>query len=123
MAILEAFIYDPLVTSKINPPKMAELSGRAAAVAMGEEQSSNQAAISVARTWYYPADAEIERDPENVNAKALQLVRRVSNKLSGRDFGTKVTPMDISSQVDKLINEATSVANLSQCYVGWCPFW
>ena len=123
MAILEAFIYDPLVTSKINPPKMAELSGRAAAVAIGEEQSSNQAAISVARTWYYPADAEIERDPENVNAKALQLVRRVSNKLSGRDFGTKVTPMDISSQVDKLINEATSVANLSQCYVGWCPFW
>ena len=32
-------------------------------------------------------------------------------------------PMAIAEQVDKLIIEAQSHENLSQLYIGWCPFW
>jgi FKBP12-rapamycin complex-associated protein len=31
--------------------------------------------------------------------------------------------LDVRSQVERLISEATSHVNLCQCYVGWCPFW
>lgn len=31
--------------------------------------------------------------------------------------------LDVSAQVERLIQEATSLQNLSQCFVGWCPFW
>jgi len=31
--------------------------------------------------------------------------------------------MDVGVQVDRLIEQATSHANLCQCYIGWCPFW
>jgi hypothetical protein len=29
---------------------------------------------------------------------------------------------DVPAQVEKLIQQATAVENLCQCYVGWCPF-
>lgn len=32
-------------------------------------------------------------------------------------------PMAIAEQVDKLIIEAQSHENLSQLFIGWCPFW
>ena len=47
---------------------------------------------------------------------------RVRDKLTGRDFGNDV-PLGTSTQVNKLILQATSHENLSQCYIGWCPFW
>lgn len=35
----------------------------------------------------------------------------------GRDFGNGI--LDVSSQVDRLIREATSMENLCLSYVGW----
>jgi FKBP12-rapamycin complex-associated protein len=32
-------------------------------------------------------------------------------------------PPLLSVQVQRLIDQATSVENLCQCYIGWCPFW
>jgi FKBP12-rapamycin complex-associated protein len=32
-------------------------------------------------------------------------------------------PMGIPEQVDKLIKDAQCHENLSQLYIGWCPFW
>jgi FKBP12-rapamycin complex-associated protein len=58
---------------------------------------------------------------DNLNKKALQVIKRVSNKLTGRDFGPD--PLGIPEQVQKLILQATSHENLCQCYIGWCPFW
>ena len=40
----------------------------------------------------------------------------------GGDFGND-EPLDARTQVNKLILQATSHENLSQCYIGWCPFW
>jgi len=56
------------------------------------------------------------------NARALEVLARVAQKLTGRDF--KVTEeLEVDRQVDKLIIEATNLENLCQHYVGWCPFW
>lgn len=49
------------------------------------------------------------------------MVTRVSNKLTGRDFNPRVT-LDVRTQVDKLIQQATSLENLCQCYIGWLVY-
>lgn len=84
--------------------------------------------------------------PEALNSGAISVINRVSSKLTGKDFRdmkpgrSKRTPgldefdeghdkkkeewpLSVKSQVDRLIEEATSVQNLCQSYVGWCPFW
>jgi serine/threonine-protein kinase mTOR len=63
-----------------------------------------------------------ERPSEVLNARALAVMSRVSNKLTGRDFDDAET-LDIPAQVQRLIAQATSHENLCQCYIGWCPFW
>lgn len=56
------------------------------------------------------------------NARALEVLDRVSQKLTGRDFKPN-EELDIVSQVNKLIGEATRLENLCQHYIGWCSFW
>jgi FKBP12-rapamycin complex-associated protein len=60
--------------------------------------------------------------PEVLNTRALTVMNRVSNKLTGRDFKPNIT-LDVPLQVQRLILQATSLENLSQCYIGWCAFW
>ena len=60
--------------------------------------------------------------PEVLNHKAVEVVDRVSNKLTGSDFGND-PPLTVEKQVQKLIEQASDHENLSQCYIGWCPFW
>lgn len=83
--------------------------------------------------------------PEALNSGAISVINRVSSKLTGKDFRdmkpgrwkrtigldnfnensskNEEWPLSVKSQVDRLIEEATSVQNLCQSYVGWCPFW
>lgn len=61
-------------------------------------------------------------DHDPLNRRALSVIKRVSKKLTGCDFGS-ATALDVKEQVSKLIEQATSHENLCQCYVGWCPFW
>ena len=56
-----------------------------------------------------------------LNSKAVAVINRVQNKLTGRDFRQNAT-LAVPAQVDKLIQQATAVENLCQCYIGWCPF-
>ena len=78
-------------------------------------------------------------EPEALNKKALDIVQRVRDKLTGRDFNKEVgtvsgmsrllkqfllqESLKVAEQVDLLIVQATSHENLCQCYIGWCPFW
>lgn len=65
-----------------------------------------------------------EAPQEALNAKAVDVIRRVQDKLTGLDFARGGSePCDVSEQVDLLIAQATSNERLCQCYVGWCPFW
>ena len=59
-------------------------------------------------------------EPEALNERAVRVIRRVDNKLTGREFGEEHT---VSIQVQRLIEAATSHQNLSKLFVGWCPFW
>lgn len=62
------------------------------------------------------------QEAETQNARAVEVLDRVSQKLTGRDFKTE-EELDVISQVHKLILEATKLENLCQHYIGWCSFW
>lgn len=64
--------------------------------------------------------------------KAMAIISRVRDKLTGKDFAQEVAmsskdasdkPLSIEKQVNLLILQATDNENLCQCYIGWCPFW
>jgi phosphatidylinositol kinase/protein kinase (PI-3 family) len=65
------------------------------------------------------AEAEL---PEVMNERAVAITKRIHNKLTGRDFSPKKS-LDVAQQVDLLIKQATDIANLSHCYLGWAPYW
>lgn len=56
------------------------------------------------------------------NARALEVLDRVQQKLTGTDF-KNAGEMDVVTQVNRLIIEATKLENLCQHYIGWCSFW
>jgi FKBP12-rapamycin complex-associated protein len=56
--------------------------------------------------------------PEALNKKALVIIKRVREKLTGRDFLNEEM-LTVQKQVDLLIQQATSNENLCQCYIGW----
>lgn len=64
----------------------------------------------------------VEIQPEQLNQRAVTILNRVTNKLTGRDFNPDQT-LDVPQQVQKLILQATSTENLCQCWVGYCAFW
>lgn len=63
-----------------------------------------------------------EEHKEVQNARALQVLARVKEKLTGRDF-KKDNELEVPHQVEKLLSEATNLENLCQHYGGWCSFW
>jgi len=74
-----------------------------------------------------PTDVSNANDNEmdtggDTNQKAVSVLERVSNKLSGRDFPRKGI-LDVKKQVNLLIEQAMSCELLAQAYLGWCPYW
>lgn len=67
--------------------------------------------------------ANVPQEAKEVqNGRALQVLARVKEKLTGRDFKPD-EELHVGAQVDKLLAQATSVENLCQHYIGWCSFW
>lgn len=66
-----------------------------------------------------PQDMEAH---ENQNTRAVQVLVRVKEKLTGHDFKPD-EELPYIQQVDKLLIEATKLENLCQHYIGWCSFW
>ncbi|KAG5519205.1 hypothetical protein PMAC_002293 [Pneumocystis sp. 'macacae'] len=114
MAVLEAFVYDPLVNWKLINTNSNLI------VHKNEENDSTKTSKNQSQknesTW------KAQYRPEILNQSAINVLNRVSNKLTGRDFKPN-QELDIPSQVNRLIQQATSLENLSQCYIGWCSFW
>jgi FKBP12-rapamycin complex-associated protein len=59
---------------------------------------------------------------ETQNERAMQVLNRVKEKLTGHDFKPD-EELTFTLQVDKLVTEATKLENLCQHYIGWCSFW
>ncbi len=64
----------------------------------------------------------MEAPAEVLNEKAIAVIRRVQDKLTGLDFDNDEA-LDVAEQVERLIQQATSNENLCQCFIGYCPFW
>ena len=66
---------------------------------------------------------EVGQDTAEIqNERAVQVLNRVKEKLTGRDFKPN-EELTFIQQVDKLLVEATKLENLCQHYIGWCSFW
>ncbi|KAH9885310.1 FAT-domain-containing protein [Xylariomycetidae sp. FL2044] len=162
MAVLEAFIHDPLLTwrltnaaSPVGPnfrsdresslgagaqrarrPSILEAEQRPseylAAQQTGIESSHPSGPPGVrsrARTNSSVVNgsgltgvAEVGDNAEMQNARAVEVLDRVNQKLTGRDF-KPTEELEVVQQVNKLIMEATKLENLCQHYIGWCSFW
>jgi FKBP12-rapamycin complex-associated protein len=142
-AVLEAFVYDPLLSwdltseqKKRGRRKFSETMGSSHGGVqtldeiMGGEGHNNDPVGATARLA--EADGTNESTTVSIDEphpatdskskKALVLISRVRDKLTGRDFDRNVS-LDVPEQVDLLIQQATSHELLCQCYIGWCPFW
>lgn len=127
MAVLEAFVYDPIINWRlITSPDMNKsttVKKDSSSVMPNMNDQGPELSSSLSNSYNRAKDLpSAESMPEILNRRALQVIRRVSNKLTGRDFDKRES-LDIKEQVQRLIDQATSHENLCQCYIGWCPFW
>lgn len=138
MAMMEAFVHDPLINWRLfninEVPGMSNLASTHVQAVVNSEESMP------ARDHHSPlhpqrgarekellhAVNQLGDANEVLNERAVIVMARMSNKLTGRDFhgcGDVELGLTVRSQVQKLIAQATSHENLCQSYVGWCPFW
>jgi FKBP12-rapamycin complex-associated protein len=130
MAVLEAFVYDPLINwrlLKANKQNIHQTPGteenhpsnsnsNAQINSISQSLSTNSSLISLSSAAVEDSD-DLE-DSEVLNDKALTVIARVESKLLGKDFDN-FSSLDVTNQVERLIDQATSYINLCQCYIGW----
>ncbi|KAK8603433.1 hypothetical protein V6N13_085619 [Hibiscus sabdariffa] len=159
MAMMEAFVHDPLINWRLfnfnEVPQTSIFTSTHGTAAVNTEETAPSKELA------HPQRGAREREllqavnqlgdaNEVLNERAVVVMARMSNKLTGRDFSSCSSIPTTSSnmqhavdhstlisgdnrevehglsvklQVQKLINQATSHENLCQNYVGWCPFW
>ena len=74
------------------------------------------------RQLYDELEEKDDTESDDFNQVVKIALERVSDKLKGTDFN-KNEELKIYEQIQRLITQATSHENLSQSYLGWCPFW
>ncbi|KAI8028412.1 Serine/threonine-protein kinase TOR [Camellia lanceoleosa] len=157
MAMMEAFVHDPLINWRLfnfnEVPQMSTIvSTHVPAVVNSEETAPNRELLQPQRgareREILQAVNQLGDANEVLNQRAVVVMARMSNKLTGRDFSTSSLGstnstqlavdhntmisgetrevehgLSVKVQVQKLILQARSHENLCQNYVGWCPFW
>ncbi|XP_057977812.1 serine/threonine-protein kinase TOR isoform X2 [Malania oleifera] len=157
MAMMEAFVHDPLINWRLfnfnEVPQMTNLvSNHVPPVVNCEETALNkelpQPQRGARERELLQAVNQLGDANEVLNERAVVVMARMSNKLTGRDFSTSSSVptssipnaldhntlisgdarevdhgLSVKLQVQKLIIQAMSHENLCQNYVGWCPFW
>ncbi|KAJ6179555.1 PIK-related kinase FATC [Penicillium mononematosum] len=135
MAVLEAFIHDPLINWRLgtqeSPDRVSLTADRRQSIMDGVnfEPGAQPPGDYSRRRRPSMLEGGILDAPEGVpqeareaqNARALQVLARVKEKLTGRDFRNN-EELSVSDQVDKLIAQATNVENICQHWIGWCSF-
>uniref|UniRef100_A0A674NNJ5 Serine/threonine-protein kinase TOR n=1 Tax=Takifugu rubripes TaxID=31033 RepID=A0A674NNJ5_TAKRU len=109
MAVLEAFVYDPLLNWRLMDKALEGID-------LGETTHKKPGNTVPESIHSFIGDGLVQ--PEALNKKAIQIINRVRDKLTGRDFSHDDT-LDVPTQVELLIKQATSHENLCQCYIGW----
>lgn len=119
MAILEAFAFDPLIHwgFDISREKIMEMTG----IELPDTNLNDLLRKGVVTQEEF-TEMEVQQDNEIRNARSVLVLRRITNKLIGNDI-INDAQLDVPEQIDMLIQQATSIENLCQHYIGWCPFW
>lgn len=158
MAMMEAFVHDPLINWRLfninEVPQMGSLStirGPANDAFGGSTELPSPPQRGVRERELLQAVGQLGDANEVLNERAVAVMARMKNKLTGRDFSPSTSSsstansstvyladrtglnvgdmrdvepgLSVKVQVEKLIDQATSHENLCQSYVGWCPFW
>nr|XP_013189744.1 unnamed protein product [Amyelois transitella] len=118
MAVLEAFVYDPLLNWRLIENDHRSLTEST----FSSDIDSSYTLPSRSRNHLHYQSPEILPEA-NLNKRALAILNRIRDKLTGRDFPNIEAVVSVRKQVDLLIKLATNNENLCQCYIGWCPFW
>ncbi|CAN4107823.1 unnamed protein product [Withania somnifera] len=150
MAMMEAFVHDPLINWRLfnfNDPQGSTLaSAHVPPVVNSEESSSNRELLQPQRgareRELLQAVNQLGDANEVLNERAVAVMARMSNKLTGRDFAATSASssslqhaqdhstlisgetreadhgLSVKLQVQKLIQQAMSHENLCQNYVG-----
>uniref|UniRef100_A0A915JVW2 non-specific serine/threonine protein kinase n=1 Tax=Romanomermis culicivorax TaxID=13658 RepID=A0A915JVW2_ROMCU len=139
MAVLEAFVYDPLINwrlveqcnigkktneddvlKQLNFVENLKTNG---GVGAGVNNSNANAVKTKLKSEDSKNESTLVDQAAEVGSKrALQVIQRIRDKLAGRDFNP-IESLDVHTQVELLVQQAISHENLCQCYIGWCPFW
>lgn len=141
MAVLEAFVYDPLLNWRLLDAKIdkdrrsktaIDVTGAMDSLGGSADDAIDLLSIGNQNVKGKIAQAEstgtenngacLPLPTEATNKKARMIVDRVKQKLTGTDFPNQ-DAITVQKQVDLLIQQATNNENLCQCYIGWCPFW
>ncbi|KAH1016334.1 serine/threonine-protein kinase Tor isoform X2 [Dendroctonus ponderosae] len=124
MAVLEAFVYDPLLNWRLIETTYRNRSNtEVGSYSTSTSQDDFPESLSVVHRRSLLIDIINDgSQPETVSKKAVTIINRVRDKLTGKDFHSEEM-LTVQKQVDLLIQQATSNENLCQCYIGWCPFW
>jgi FKBP12-rapamycin complex-associated protein len=113
MTVLEAFIHDPLLLWELDESEYSknnvDISVNNLPVALASDNSGCK------------ENQNLSISQKTENRKAIELMNRVKDKLRGCDFNKE--KIDVETQIDLLIKEATSSMNLCQSFAGWCPWW
>eukprot|EP01126_Amoeba_proteus_P004016 TRINITY_DN11373_c0_g1_i3.p1 TRINITY_DN11373_c0_g1~~TRINITY_DN11373_c0_g1_i3.p1 ORF type:complete len:643 (-),score=134.11 TRINITY_DN11373_c0_g1_i3:248-2176(-) len=119
----------PQKFAEINTEKMSVVSPLVSMTASNMMTMTNERRGAVLIVGGGGEEEEVDVSPTRkekkggLNEKALSVVNRVKEKLTGTDFQKDQT-LSVEQQVRKLIAQATSVRNLCQGYYqGWCPFY
>lgn len=135
MAVLEAFIHDPLLnwrlTHRDEPNEPSFPSERRQSI-VGDLEAAQKdrprgnsyrvRRLSALQAGVLDAQDGPNDNREVQNARAVQVLNRVKDKLMGNDFKAD-QQLNVEQQVAKLVAQATNVENLCQHYIGWCSFW
>ena len=149
--ILAAFVHDPLISFRLliplimkhkNKNKLINNDKKEDKHHKNEEKNENEIKMmedminnkkdenelekkrtgSDERQLYNDLEEKDDTESDDLNKIAKIVLERVSDKLNGTDFNKNVQ-LKIYDQIQRLIRQATSHENLSQSYLGWCPFW
>ncbi|KAJ3445014.1 serine/threonine-protein kinase mtor [Anaeramoeba flamelloides] len=139
MAMLEAFVYDPLINWRLQDDDYNFIQTNPTDKRRKKKKSENVSGFSLNSFQMYndkpqqnenslmhssigSIDFGNHLEIEDINKKAIKVIKRINHKLTGRDFDNRKI-LNESQQVERLIQQAASNGNLSQCYLGWCPYW
>ncbi|KAJ2779391.1 phosphatidylinositol kinase- protein kinase tor1 [Coemansia javaensis] len=128
MAILVAFVFDPLLPWRYQRDTGAagNTAGSVADSGGGSYHRRNADPAGArpddwgAKISRHADDRQSHHPQRLGDSKARAIVKRIHNKLVGTDFNPNVQ-LAVDEQVDKLIRQATSPDNLAVMYLGWLP--